>query len=71
MQICGAMPLLVGLLTSEDEKNSLCQHAGNDYTKMPLMTPFYHSGGGANNKGEVFTIEIDMMERPVELLVIR
>ena len=49
---------LVGLVTSEDQKNALCQHSGNDYTKMPLMTPFYHSGG-ANNKGEVFTIEID------------
>ena len=57
---------LVGLVTSEDQKNALRQHAGNDYTKMPLMTPFYHSGGD-NNKGEVFTIEIDMMERRAEL----
>ena len=59
---------LVGLVTNDAEKNALCHRAGADYTKMPWMTnaPFY---GMSESQGQVFTIEIDMVERCAKLYI--
>jgi len=64
----GAGYTLVGLVTSDDEKNALCRHAGADWSKMPLMTNVF-SAHSDESKGDVFTIEVDMMERRAVLYV--
>jgi len=64
----GAGYTLVGLVTSEEEKQALRRHAGADFTKMPLMTSIYSSDGD-ERKGDVFTIEVDMTERRAKLYV--
>ncbi|KAL7531868.1 hypothetical protein ACHAXR_004281 [Thalassiosira sp. AJA248-18] len=59
---------LVGLVTSEEEKKALRHHGGDDFTQMPLMTSIF-SPHEDDREGDVFTIEIDMIERRAKLYV--
>lgn len=64
----GAGYTMVGLVTCDDEKNALRRCVGSDWGKVPMMTNVFHSDNG-ESKGDVFTIEVDMMERRAELYV--
>ena len=59
---------LVGLVTSEEEKIALRHHAGRDFTKMPMMTSVF-SPHSDEREGDVFTLEVDMIERRAELFI--
>ncbi|KAL7544949.1 hypothetical protein ACHAWF_008318 [Thalassiosira exigua] len=65
----GAGYTLVGLVTSDEEKDALIHRAGNsDFSKMPFMTMVFSSDRD-EQKGDAFTIEVDMKERRAELYV--
>lgn len=59
---------LFGLVTCEEEKRALRHHAGADWTKLPFMTPTYNTDGD-ERAGDIFTIEVDMIERNAKLYI--
>lgn len=64
----GAGYTLVGLVTSEEEKDAVRLNAGDDWSRLPFMTCVY-SANGDDRAGDVFTIEVDMVDRRAELYV--
>jgi len=59
---------LVGLVTCDEEKAALRHRAGKDFRQMPMMTNVYSAHWDAR-EGDVFTIEVDMIERRAELFI--
>jgi hypothetical protein len=57
---------LVGLVTSEDQKQHLRKHAGYDWDSLPMME-IVHTRNENANEGDICTIEVDMIERRAEL----
>ena len=57
---------MVGLVASGDETHALCRCVRDDWDKVPMMTNMFSAASG-ENKGDVFTIEVDMIERQAEL----
>jgi len=59
---------LVGLVTCDEEKAALRHRAGEDFRQMPLMSCVYSAHRDAR-EGDVFTIEVDMIERRAVLFI--
>jgi hypothetical protein len=59
---------LFGLVTSEEEKYFLRNHAVHDWEKLPFMTCAF-SADGDERAGDIYTIEVDMIERNAKLYI--
>merc|ERR1719356_419955 len=59
---------LVGLISSDEEKQALVACAGHDWSKFPFMTIVPMNSGG-EDMGEVYTIEVDQTEKKATLYI--
>lgn len=59
---------LVGLVTSDKEKQHVRRKATEGWDELPFMTSVY-TGCSSEHEGDVVTIEVDMVERRAELYV--